>query len=112
LAVETVAGWSFTGNDADAAAVVYGHLVAHHPVRGGEQARGRSSALRSVRSHPHAERLMARGAAMSGEHVVAFVLDRLARLAETGRAVNGADISPEPTPEPGSPAPGAPISAR
>jgi len=109
LAVEIVAGWSFTGNDADDVAVVYGHLVAHHPVRGGEQARGRSSALRSVRSHPHAERLMARGAAMSGEQVVALVLDRLARLAEAGRAVNRADISPERAPEPGTPAPAEPI---
>jgi predicted ATPase len=76
--IDVVARWMAATGRLDEAAVVYGHLEVHHAIwdnAGGRRARSRG--LEIVRPHPHADQLMARGAAMGRDQFVAFVLDQL-----------------------------------
>ena len=78
IGVDVVARWLGSGGKLEDAAVLYGHLEVHHPVWDNPAGRrGRSRGLAIVREHPRADPLMARGAAMGREELVAFVLDQL-----------------------------------
>jgi hypothetical protein len=76
-----VACWFALGGDVDDAAIIYGHLDAHHLPYSDidREDRGRQSLHR----HPGVDDLMARGAAMDREQLLTFVLDRLAHTTET-----------------------------
>jgi predicted ATPase/class 3 adenylate cyclase len=78
-AVDVVARWLAATGKVDEAAVVYGHLEAHHPIWDNAAGRrGRSRGLEIVRRHQRADQLMARGAAISRDEFITFVLDQLA----------------------------------
>ena len=66
--------WKATGN-LDAVAVICGHIDAHHPPWSDAVAYRRSP--QAVCHPPGVDQLMARGAAMDRDQLVAFVLDQL-----------------------------------
>jgi predicted ATPase/DNA-binding SARP family transcriptional activator len=70
--------WQTTGNF-DAAAVICGHIDAHHPPWSDT---GAYTDHQSVRRHAGADRLMARGAAMNADQLVTFALGQLATADE------------------------------
>ena len=82
IATEIVASHLFFESNIEAAALIYGHLEAHHPAWGGEH--GRVRALQRLRKQPGAEQWLARGASMTDDEVVALVLDRLVQHAPVG----------------------------
>jgi hypothetical protein len=68
--------WKATGN-LDAVAVICGHVDAHHPPWSDADAYRRGP--QTMCHPPGADQLMARGAAMDRDKLVAFVLDQLTR---------------------------------
>jgi predicted ATPase/class 3 adenylate cyclase len=82
LELETVAGYFAEGRSFDAAAVLYGHLEAHHPPWGMPAARrARQRGLDRARQLADFESLMAQGADMDRDEVVAYALERLEETA-------------------------------
>jgi predicted ATPase/class 3 adenylate cyclase len=79
LVIETAAGSLAGAGRRDEAAVVYGHLEAHRPpwgIPGVRRARERG--LDRIRDVPQRDELMARGAVMDRDQLVAYVVDLLA----------------------------------
>ena len=75
VALIPLASWFETTGNAEAATVIYGHLVAHRaPYRDID---GRLQSLRAPREHPDGAHLVAQGAAMDREQLVAFALEQL-----------------------------------
>jgi predicted ATPase len=84
IAIDVVARWLAAIGRLEEAAVIYGHLDLHQPVWDNVAGRrGRSRGLEIVRQHPRADQLMARGAALDRDQIVAFVLDQLDAADET-----------------------------
>lgn len=72
-----MSSWFETTGNIEPAAVIYGHLDAHHPPY--SEVDGRLRGLQLVHQHPRADQLMARGAAMDRDQLVAFVLEQLVK---------------------------------
>jgi hypothetical protein len=78
LVIGTTAAFFSTGGRLDEAAVLYGHLDAHHPPWGLPGVRrARQRGLDRVRQLEDAEMLMAQGADMDRDRLVAYALERL-----------------------------------
>jgi predicted ATPase/class 3 adenylate cyclase len=78
LQIDVAAGLFAAADRLDEAAVIYGHLDAHHPPWGVSDAhRARQRGLDRVRHLPDFELLMAQGADMDRDELVAYTLDRL-----------------------------------
>jgi hypothetical protein len=78
LELETVAGYFAAGRSLASAAVLYGHLEAHHPPWGMSAARrARQRGLDRVCQLADFELLMAHGADMDRDELVAYTLERL-----------------------------------
>jgi hypothetical protein len=77
LLVDAIAGWLSDLERLEEAAVVNGHLEAHHPAWGDSSRDGRAEALAKVQRLGRAEELMAMGAEMSNDDLVAYLLERL-----------------------------------
>jgi hypothetical protein len=83
-ALEPIARWMIATGDVERAAVLYGHLEAHHPPWDRPiTRRARQAGLRAVHELPNAGELMSRGASMDRDELIAFVIDE---LATSGRA--------------------------
>jgi predicted ATPase/class 3 adenylate cyclase len=79
LVIETVAGWFAAVDRLDEAALIYGHLDAHHPPWGLPAVqRARQRGLDRIRQLADFEVLMAQGADMDRDELVAYTLERLA----------------------------------
>ncbi len=77
--VEHAAGYFAGAGMVQDAAVVYGHLDAHHAPWGGQAARrARQHGLDRVRQLTEYDLLMAEGADMDRDQLVIYTLDRLA----------------------------------
>jgi hypothetical protein len=77
-----VAGWFAADNRLEEAAVIYGHLDPYHPPWGYPAARrARQRGLDRVHQLPEYELLMARGADMDRDELVAYTLERLEHAA-------------------------------
>jgi predicted ATPase len=78
LVIETTAGWFAAAGRLDEAAVLYGHLDAYHPPWGLPPVRrARQRGLDRVRQLPEYDLLMAQGADMDRDELVAYTLERL-----------------------------------
>ena len=82
LLIETVAGFFAAVGRVQEAAVLYGHLEAHHPPFGIPAVRrARQRGLDRVRQLAEYDILMAQGADMDRDELVAYTLDRLGQAA-------------------------------
>jgi hypothetical protein len=82
LVLETVAGSFATADRLDEAAVLYGHLEAHRPTWGLPAVRrARQRGLDRVRQLAECDLLMAGGADMDRDELVAYALDGLGQPA-------------------------------
>jgi predicted ATPase/DNA-binding SARP family transcriptional activator len=79
LTLGSLTSWWQTNGNFDAAAVICGHIDAHHPPWSDT---GAYTDHQSVRQHAGADRLMARGAAMNADQLVTFALGQLATADE------------------------------
>jgi predicted ATPase len=94
LVFETVARL-FARADRPEGAVLYGHLEAHHPPWGIAAARrSRQRGLDRVRQLAEHEMLMARGADMDRDELVAYTLDRLGQAAPLVGPTSGRVLNP------------------
>jgi hypothetical protein len=83
LQIDVAAGLFATADCLEEAAVIYGHLDAHHPPWGVSSAhRARQRGLDRVRQLTDFESLMAQGADMDRDELVAYTLKRLEDAAE------------------------------
>jgi hypothetical protein len=83
LQIDVAAGLFAAANRLDEAALIYGHLDAHHPPWGVSSAyRARQRGLDRVRQLADFELLMAEGADMDRDELVAYTLERLENVAE------------------------------
>jgi predicted ATPase/class 3 adenylate cyclase len=84
LQIEAAAGIFATADRLHDAAIIYGHLDAHHPPWGlapGHRARQRG--LDRIRQLADVDQLMAQGADMGRDELVAYTLERLEHAAES-----------------------------
>jgi hypothetical protein len=83
LVIETTAGYFATAGRLAQAAVLYGHLEAHHPPWGVPAVRrARQRGLDQVCQLAECDLLMAQGADMDRDELVAYALERLHQAAE------------------------------
>jgi hypothetical protein len=83
LVIETVAGSFATAGRLHEAAVLYGHLEAHHQPWGLPAVRrARQRGLDRVRQQAEHDLLMAQGADMDRDDLVAYTLDRLGQATQ------------------------------
>jgi predicted ATPase/class 3 adenylate cyclase len=75
IALVALSSWLETVGNTEAATIILGHLDTHRtPWRNIDD---RLTSLRGSRDHPDADMLIARGAAMDRDHLVAFALEQL-----------------------------------
>jgi hypothetical protein len=78
IVIETVAGFLAAAGHLHEAAVLYGHLDAHHPPWGLPAVhRARQRGLNHIRQLDDVDELMAQGADMDRDELVAYTLKRL-----------------------------------
>ncbi len=94
LALGAVTWWWRTTGKLEALAVVCGHVDAHHPVWRDSDAHHEE--LQAAHRHPDADDLMARGAAMDRDQLVAFVVDQLAMQSSRDRTTRRRDSAGPP----------------
>jgi hypothetical protein len=82
LVFEVVAGSFAAAQQLEPAAILYGYLQLHPPWPFPGAERARLSGIEAVRQHPHADELLARGAAMDRDQVVQYALEQLDKPAK------------------------------
>jgi predicted ATPase len=83
LLIETAAGFFAAGGNFQEAAVLYGHLETHRPPFGMPGARrARQRGLDRLRQFAEADVLMAQGAAMDRDELIAYTVDSLCQPAQ------------------------------
>ena len=77
LLVDAIARWLSDLERLEEAAVIHGHMQAHHPTWGESARQGRADVFAKVQQLERAEELMAIGAEMSNDDLVAYLLEQL-----------------------------------